>query len=397
MKKGKYMRLIFLIMFSLCFLCAWTITSQTSNRIVIENSVSPTPNPTPTPTPTPTPNPTQWIMGYYVGYQRNLLPVDRIDFTRITHLVVGRVIPNQDGSINTNLDINSSEGPVLASLLSKAAHDNGRKAILMVGDAGTHWYWTQAANDTNRARFISNLLSTMDNLGYDGLDLDWEPIYQTDKPMLSYLIQELRRQRPSMILMLPVGWVRENSQADSWIASMAPYLDKIGIMSYSMTGAWQGWLTWHSSALEAHGARYPSSIKSSVNKYLATGIPKGKLVFGVGFYGMCWKGTTEPRQETEGTSIVGSDNVMSYRNIIEKYFVQSAYKWDSMAKVSYLTYPNGHGELGCNFISYDDEQSLRLKGEYAKSEGLGGILVWTINQEYIPSLSRNPPLEALTR
>lgn len=383
----------------------WKITEQTSTRIVMELvSEEPIPIPEPTPEPIPIPDPppvvgdeTAWLMGYYVGYQQGLYPPEKVDFTSITHLMVGRAVPRSDGTLTTNLDIDDTNGPILAKKLASLAKANGRKSILMLGGDGARNGWIGAASATNRSKFIANLLKLVDEWGYDGLDLDWEPILAEDKPLLLALTKELRAARPNIILTIPVGWVNANFSADAWFKEIAPYVDRINVMSYLMGGAWDGWLSWHSTALEGHGGRYPSSLDASAKGYMAVGIPATKLGLGIGFFGVCWKGITGPRQETSGASIVASDNTMSYRNIISSYFVESGYKWDDAAGVPYLSYPNGHGSLGCQFISSEDPRSAQLKGEYVRTNGLGGMIVWTVNQGYIPELDQNPLLTALAK
>ncbi|HEX5830373.1 MAG TPA: hypothetical protein VFY16_05280 [Gemmatimonadaceae bacterium] len=62
-----------------------------------------------------------------------------------------------------------------------------------------------------------------DSLGYDGIDVDWEPINAEDRAPLLALLQELRAARPGMLLTIPVGWVNTNfaGTVDSWYAQVA--------------------------------------------------------------------------------------------------------------------------------------------------------------------------------
>lgn len=387
-------RLLLVTLAGLSLGASWKISEQSSTRIVLE-SVADTPTPTPPPSPPPTDNSSQWIMAYYVGYQQSLYPPEKVDFKNLTHLMVGRVVPRSDGTLNTTLDIDATQGPALAKKLSGLAHANGKKAILMLGGDGARAGFVGAASSTNRKVFISNLLKVADDFGYDGFDLDWEPIQPTDKPLLLALAKELKAARPSLLLTIPVGWINANFSADSWYANLVPYLDRINVMTYFMAGPWDSWLSWHSSALSGNGARYPSSIAVSVDGYKKIGIPANKLGIGIGFFGICWKGVTGPRQEITSASIVASDNTMSIRNIAERYYTTTGYNWDADAQAPYLSYPNGYGPLGCNFISVDDERSAGLKGSYVRTNQLGGIIIWTVNQGYIPSLDKNPLLISL--
>jgi chitinase len=55
------------------------------------------------------------------------------------------------------------------------------------------------------------------------------------------------------------------------------------------------------------------------------------------------------------------------------------------------------GPDGCRFISFDNQGSIKAKGDYVKAQGLGGTILWNINEGYIPSRpqgQRNPLLVA---
>lgn len=98
-----------------------------------------------------------------------------------------------------------------------------------------------------------------------------------------------------------------------------------------------------------------------------------------------------------GSDVAASDNDMSYTNIIASYYSASDRKWDDIAAVPYLGFAGGHGPKNCGFVSYEDEQSIKAKADYVKSRGLGGTIIWTINQGYLPDApagQRDPLMEA---
>ncbi len=336
-----------------------------------------------------------WISGYYVGYQRGLYPPEEVDFEAMTHVVVGRITPNQDGSLTTNFDIDDVNGPAMAIDMSDRAHSAGIKAILMVGGAGEN-DWSSAASDNNRAAFVGNLIDVMDEYDYDGLDIDWEPIAEVDYPNVLALAEDLRAARPGIILTIPLGWINGNwGTVDPFYATIEPQFDQINLMTYAMAGEWQGWQSWHGSALTGHTATTPSSIESSIDGYLDAGIPAAKLGIGLGFFGGCWVGVDGPLQD--GGSHTANDNTMSYTNIMADYYAAEDVVWDSSAQVPYLSFDAPVGPQGCTFVTYDDPESIAAKGEYVLDAGLGGAIIWTINQGYIADNApgnRNPLLEA---
>lgn len=360
------------------------------------NTVTPTGATEPPPPPPPPPAGSRWVSGYYAGYQRSLYPEAEVDFSILTHLFVGAVLPQSNGGVDTTFYITNTQGPAMARTLATRAHQAGRKAVLMLGGAGTHDAMASAASSANRATFVANLLKTMDDLGYDGIDVDWEPITATDRPNLLALLQALRAARPGMILTIPVGWVNTNfpGEVDSWYAQVAGVVDQMNVMTYSMAGPYGGWLSWHTSALFGHKGNTPSSVQSSADRYRAVGVPAAKLGIGIPFYGVCWRGVTGPNQTSSTMTIIADDNTMSYRNIMASYHTASARQWDDVAKMGYLSFASPTGPQGCQFVSYDDEQSIAEKGAYVRSAGLGGAIIWTINQGHLGA-GQDPLLRAV--
>jgi hypothetical protein len=173
-----------------------------------------------------------WVTGYHVGYQQAMYPTASIDFAAISHIVIGPVVPHSDGTLNTTYDIDATNGPLWANGVAAAAHTANRKATLMVGGAGSIGGWQGAANVTNRAAFVTHLLSSMDSVGADGLDLDWEPLNSDDYASFIALASALRSARPNMILTVPVAWTNPNYQvSDAFYGTIAALFDQINIMS----------------------------------------------------------------------------------------------------------------------------------------------------------------------
>ena len=99
-----------------------------------------------------------------------------------------------------------------------------------------------AASNQNRAAFVQNILARMDEFGYDGIDMDWEPVETADRAPLKSLICALRATRPNMILTMPVGFASSNfpGAVDAYYAEIAVDLDQINIMTYGMSGNYDG-------------------------------------------------------------------------------------------------------------------------------------------------------------
>jgi len=330
-----------------------------------------------------------WVMGYHVGYQRTMYPTANVDFAALSHVIIGPVTPNTNGTVNTTFDIDLVNGPVWATAVAQAAHDANRKALLMIGGTGSIDGWRGAASGANRTGFVGRLLSTMDGIGADGLDLDWEPLETGDYANFTALAQALRTARPGIVLTMPVGWVNSNFQtpatADPFFGAIAPLFERIDIMSYDMEWPADGWKSWFTSALHDESATTPSSIDSSVDFYLASGVPRSKLGIGIGFYGQCWQNVTGPRQTIgKNASRNNDDNTFTYHNIVTQYYSAANEHYDTSAEMPYLASPTAFGPGNCNFLSYENTQSVTAKGDYVNRNGLAGTIIWTIGEGYVP-------------
>jgi chitinase len=334
-----------------------------------------------------------WSMGYYASWQPDQYPVSAIEWSGLTHIAIAFYTPDSSGKLSL-----MGGNPQLAQSIVTAAHQHGVKAIASLGGADSAASFQAATASGTIGTFVNNLVALMQNVGYDGLDVDWEPLDKAYEPVAIDLANRVRALAPNTILTIPIGYINVNLGADlTNYPAIATAYDQLNIMSYGMSGAWQGWKSWHSSPLYQQDSATPTSIDSSVQLYVAAGVPKKKLGIGIGFYGLCYSPpVTGPDQALNGATVVASDGTISYANIMANYYSASVHHWDSFARVPYLSFTTAHAPDGCGYISYDDEQSIGEKGNYVKSTGLGGVIQWEINEGYINSAANGQQSPLLT-
>ena len=340
----------------------------------------------------------KWLMGYWAGYEAALLPPEAVDYGALTHVTVTRVVPKPDGTLTTTFD--TDNGLALAKKVVTLAHAQKRKALLMVGGDGAHDAWVAATQESKRGALVDALVTFAKANAFDGLDLDWEPIDAKDEPAVLAVAKAIRAKAPELLLTVPVAWA---GKPRPFYGDLAAVVDQINIMTYVMAGSWEGWKTWHSSALYGETKETPSSVDAIVSAYRGAGVPTEKLGVGAGFYGQCWRGAIEgPGKPIGKATIVASDQAISYTNILADYLPlaqkSGGAKWDEQAHVPYMVFAAPSGKQTCNFISYEDGRSLTDKAAYVKKTSLGGVIVWTLAQSYLPSEppeKRNPLLRTL--
>ena len=391
------------------------------------SSQTPTPTPSigvPTSTPTsPVSTGSHWLTAYYPSYQQFLVPPSEVDYTAVSHLIHWPVLPRTDGSLDTASTDFSEEHS--ADVVARA-HAAGTKVLLGIGGdatSGATAGFQGATGDGNRARFVANIVTLMRDRGYDGVDINWEEIGSDDEERFTAFIGELRaaldQLTPRPLLTMPP----ETGAAahPALIASVQQHLDQINLQTYVMSGAYPGWVTWFNSPLYNGGFEFPSvpgarvpSVDDEVDRFVAAGIPAARLAIGIQFDGFVWAGgsgtdtggVTKPRQEwdrsasrPDGTDVGAPDvTVERYADIVDSFGAAQGFTktFDVVARVPYLSRDSA-ADVDDRFISFDDEQAISEKGQYAKSKGLGGVFIFELTGDYFgnrPAAERHPLLSA---
>jgi len=247
----------------------------------------------------------------------------------------------------------------LAKIAALKKQNPKLKVMLSVGGWGAGNFSEMAADAANRKHFCNDCLAAVQEYNLDGIDLDWE--YPTssmadissspaDTKNFTQLVKDLRTVlgKDKLITMA--------SSADAKYVdfkSVAPYLDFVNIMTYDM-----GNPPYHNAALY-NSSKTKLSCDASVKLHIAAGVPAGKIVMGIPFYG-----------HGNGTDC---DDYMDFNEISYDGFTRM---WDEKAKVPYLV--NAQGTL---VLSYDDEESVGLKADYIRDKGLLGAMYWNIEAD----------------
>jgi chitinase len=229
---------------------------------------------------------------------------------------------------------------------------------------------------------------------FDGIDLDWEwpasegntgnVIRPEDKANFLALIQEFRSQLDAygasvgrtydLTAFLPADLAKIDAGINPAIFNHLTYAT---VQGYDFYGAW-GPQTNHQSQLRNPAAnpapanqRY--SIESAINKYLSLGVPASKLVVGVPAYGRGW---TNVPNVNNGLYQNGSPAAGSFEQGVEDYDVIKN-------RPGTVFRDNTNGAVwkydGSTFWSYDDPQLVQSKGQWVKTNGLGGLMIWSLD------------------
>jgi chitinase len=352
-----------------------------------------------------------WVTGYYPGYESSTMAPSNIDFTTVTHVIHFSLLPQADGSIDSSAN---SLSPSACATLVGLAHAAGKKALVCVGGASTETAFQGATTSANLGPFVTNIVNFMSANGYDGVDLDWEPFNSADTTPYTNLVNGLRTALNGFAThkLLTVAAPAYPEYGDSptaeftMLASVQGQFDQINIMTYDLSGPYEGWVTWFNSPIYDGGYTFPlapselvPSINGAVSHFVNNGVLPAKLGVGLPFYGDIWTGgpgMTQPRQSWPATD-VPTVSTATYADIISGYYTSNIYHWDNTAQAAYLSITNTPS-ADDEFISYDDVRACQTKLSYVRNLHLGGLMIWELSQDYFatqPAGQRTPLTTAL--
>jgi chitinase len=345
----------------------------------------------------PTPNPNIWVTGYYLSgdIDTGRYPVSKVDFHAFTHIIQFCNFPGPDGTLDPARTIPLSDTQALLG----PAHAAGVKVLVSLGsddvnlrpDISGQW----------RDKFCHTLVDFVVDRGYDGLDLDYEPLEDQDVPDFTAFVATLRNYmntaKPGLLLTAAVA---SEPQMFGRIYEM---FDQINLMTYELSGPFPGFRSWYNSNLYGDpsskmedGSDYPSSDQM-IKQFISAGVPASKLAVGIAFGGHIWTGVSGPRQSLKGYKFSNYDDGDDYRALMDQYYSPAVYHWDPVAHASYLSIPATAHSLAM-FIPYDGDRDAVDKVAYAKQKGLGGVMIWEIGAGYRPNQpagSQDVPLQAI--
>lgn len=315
---------------------------------------------------------TTWSIGYDTPFGAGYQNLSTLDWTAITHISFVGGQPNADGTITLSSNFSSVAPGVIS-----AAHANGVKVLYCLTGMTAPTDFTDAITN-HESTFISNIMSTVNTYGFDGVDVDDEETWNST--LMNTLLSNLRTQLGSNILTVTA---QVNFSSD-WNSTLASYADRVNILTYDMGGTYDPY-TWFNSPLYGPTPVAVDSVQLIVSRFIASGVPSAKLGIGLAFYGKLQTPNTGPRQ-TYGASPTFTQ--VPYSDIVANYNTASA-TYDSVAHVPWLAVSGG-------WLNYDNPASITEKVQYALAQGLGGWAIWYLGSDWIPTQTpRNPLLDAV--
>lgn len=356
-----------------------------------------------------------WINGFLAAWHHNpqtefikygMMTAEDIDWDAITHLTYYTLYIGADGKLQSSLDPaerNNFNTDRIRSIVS-AAKQHDTKIIFSIGDWGNYQEFSSAiSTPQHRADFIETIDRFIEDFEFDGVNLNLIPIRPGDENNYLLFIEELSQRFDALQTAAgerPVLAVSAQNSDFFVYKNIQEYADQINIFTFEMAQPWEGWQAWHGSALYNDSLTFEQtpenklpSVHSVISRAVDTGLERKKLGISIDFYGHIWYFTpllgTWSGWPDEDFSIY---ETVQHSELSEKTDLAN-YNWDETAKAAYKTLENP-----VRFISFENEESVKEKIDYAKQNGLGGILLWDIGGGFYEQSAgplKNPLLTAV--
>ena len=194
----------------------------------------------------------------------------------LTHLALQFWLPTRDGSVEKTTRYGDiSDATVIE--FRDWAHQHGIHAMLCVYNSVSSWDWqlAQAGFADHRGEFVHALVTEMQRLGLDGIDIDLEGSGDFESSKEAYLafIRALAPQVHSLKKQLTVDSFayKWNAPNQTWWADLFPQVDGVNSMGYERIGAnageWRAYAA-QKAAAGSHAAKLLIGVPSSKADWL---------------------------------------------------------------------------------------------------------------------------------
>ncbi|KAI9299160.1 glycoside hydrolase [Neoconidiobolus thromboides FSU 785] len=328
------------------------------------------------------------IVGYFTEWGSN--KVEDVDFNKVTH------INYSFGKFDEQALMPSVENSALLASVVEAAHKSDCKVLVSLGGwTGSKSFSPVVATAATRTKFATNIKQFIDANKLDGIDIDWEYPGQAgdgnkydkaDTSNFLLFLNELRGLVGKKLITIAVGATVYDGSSD--LSGYGKVLDLINIMAYDINFSGSPQSGPNAGLDFEAGKAAQTSVKSSVKAWSSAGIPLNKLVVGLPFYGTISNVKEDLNESTGmyGTRVENTGKPITYAEIMTSALSGSAKAntgagwvrhFDKVSQTPWLF--NAQTK---SLISYDDAQSLKAKAKYVLSNGLGGVMIWALNQDY---------------
>lgn len=239
------------------------------------------------------------------------------------------------------------------------AHGNGYQVWPMFTNSNMSETSKMLSDYKSRENVINQIIKYIKQYNLDGINIDFEGMYETDKDNFSRFLIEIRPRLNEIGAVLSVD-VTAPDGAPEWSLCYDRYTigkvaDYVMFMAYDQYGV---------SATKAGTTAGHNWVEANVKKFLGQEEVKAeKIILGIPFYTRVWK-------ENNGNVTSNVVNIGNVNNVIPSNATKT---WDEDLQQYYVEYKKG----GATYkIWVEDEKSIEAKLDLVSKYNLGGAAYW---------------------
>lgn len=239
------------------------------------------------------------------------------------------------------------------------AHGNGYQVWPMFTNSNMSETSKMLSDYKSRENVINQIIKYIKQYNLDGINIDFEGMYETDKDNFSRFLIEIRPRLNEIGAVLSVD-VTAPDGAPEWSLCYDRYTigkvaDYVMFMAYDQYGV---------SATKAGTTAGHNWVEANVKKFLGQEEVKAeKIILGIPFYTRVWK-------EINGNVISSVVNIGNVNNLIPSNATKT---WDEDLQQYYVEYKKGGAIYK---IWVEDEKSIEAKLDLVSKYNLGGAAYW---------------------
>ncbi|MDR1665143.1 MAG: hypothetical protein LBR83_09530, partial [Clostridiales bacterium] len=289
-----------------------------------------------------------------------------------------------------------------------AEYPNVDVFISVGGWNDTKWFAEMASTEAGMQSFIDSCVEALDKYPFiGGIDIDWEYPgvsrngegvgFQggpADRANFTALMKGMREafdaagHADKLISFCAPSSVNNiyNGRAEYDYAAVAPYVDRINIMTYDMSGSWSPG-AYHQAGLYPGPYMEGEGVSASevAEHLIGLGVDPGKINIGSPLYSHGWSVPSSVTEGTDAQIAAGALGQQKTENVSDKQWydlraLELTEGWvtgyDSVSGAAYLYNVNPSSPSYQSFHSYESYRSIQAKTNYINSMNLGGIIVW---------------------
>ncbi len=308
----------------------------------------------------------------------NLEKLSNESLNSITHFAYFHLLLNGDGSVYKKLNRREEEpGFTNYKRLLAGSVDRGNKPLIITVMPESQTALSQSISSKSaRDKTINSLINLVKESNAAGINIDYEPlgdISDSTKQNFTLFIKELRAQLSMTQLSISI-YGSAGSKPRIWdLKALEPYTNYFVVMSYDYTMPGSS-SAGPNSPLRGSGDLFEHDIIKNISE-ISKLVKSDKILLGIPFYGYEWDTVDASKY-----SPVESKGVTASLERIEQMLNDKTLElvWDRNTLTPYGI-ASESGQI--SQIYFENAASMKLKLDFVKSSGLGGIAIWALGYE----------------